>query len=1177
MPEVLDVASALREFAGDPRRAGAFAAALGFEAVPSPVDLLGPSGGATPLRDFFEVRDDLFGIKSLFRVGSYRAGAAPVGLYAAELHEWGQRSSARDRARRRVARAVVELSDDSRTLVVLVPQESERTDPPEIEVVLPRVRTDTDSRNAFTTVRALVDTHRPSRFHRERIRALALVPDLSVAQVADQWRRAFSVEEVTRKFYSDYADVRDLMAQALVDENPGHPVVMELEEKERKDWATRQLGRVLFLWFLQAKRWLGYDSSGEGPATYLSNLWHEIKTSGGGYYRRGLHPLFFEAMAQPLNRRSAEVRSLLGEIPYLNGGLFRTNALEDRIDDCGPVDLPDSLFEPDPELNNSVLGLFSRYHFTTRESTPDDQSVDPDPELLGRVFENLCEGDARRQSGTFYTPREIVHFMCRQALHGWLSDQIDEDPDLIELVRLEAVEPQDVGEGELISPDKARRLEGALDAVRICDPAVGSGAFLLGAMQEIVQLRCGLALADGQPDEWIEQCVPEWKRGAIQWSLYGVDNNPEAVEVCHLRLWLSLVLDLPSPAKADPLPNLDFRVVAGDSLIDRVGDIVLAESLPVSSYLPPLELGDQVSQERRLIERWKREFETEHISLGRSRELRDNIVLAVQRILTAYVDAELTRERLAANAPKPRGLSTVQQRRKLDRSREAAQKRVRLLEGARAELNDQRGFWKPFLWPVLFREAFQDGGFDLVLANPPYIRSERQDRQDEVLWRALFPEVAGSRADILVYFYARALQILRKGGWLAFVTSNKYMRAQYGQGLREHLQDSLSLTRIADFGDLPLFDSDGKVIAAYPAVLVGSSTPVSEDSSLEVADLTWPVRRTLAEEGRSTKPETVRDALTDLDTLLHVSAVRDFPQALLRRDGWILQDSTLVRLFDRIMSRGTPLGEYAKHHINYGIKTGLNSAFVIDRATRDSLVEADPASAKIIEPWLRGKDIKRWKAQWAGQYLIKLQSSSDGDTTNPWAESTHEDAARRIFADSFPAIHDHMSRFEDRLRRRSDQGRFWWELRACAYYTDFKRPKVIFDHFISTPDFAYDDSGMFHNNACTFACSDHLSVVAIVSSRVTWWLLNQLTTRLLNGYLQLFVNVIERLPIPKLSAEQERQLSSLVSQLLADPLDANAESVAEELVEDAFDLSSLERRLIREWFESNSIAKDPGK
>ena len=1173
MPAVVDVAPALLEFGGNPRRAQKFAATLGFQPAASPVDLLGPTGGATPLRRMFEERDDFFGVQSLFRVGGYRAGAASVGLYVAELHEWGQRSSARDRARRRVARAVVQHTD-ARSLIVLAPQELERAVQSEIEMVLPRVRADSDSKGALTTVRALVDTRKPSRFHRDRIRDLILAPELSLARVSDQWRRAFSVEEVTRKFYADYAAVRDRIAQELADANPEHPVVRELCDKERKDWATRQLGRVLFLWFLQAKRWLGYEGGGEGPITYLADLWDEVKAEGGGYYRRVLRPLFFEAMAKPLNRRSAEAKELLGEIPYLNGGLFRTNALEDRIEAGGDVDLRDHLFIPDPEHRDSVLGLFSRYHFTTRESTPDDQSVDPDPELLGRVFENLYQGDARHDSGTYYTPREIVHFMCRQALHGWLSDRTGTDPALIELVRLQAIEPQDVGEGELIDLDTAWRIEEALDAVRICDPAVGSGAFLLGAMQEIVQLRRGLALADGQPDEWIEQSVAEWKRRAIRWSLYGVDNNPEAVEICHLRLWLSLVLDLPSPANVVPLPNLDFRVVAGDSLIDRIGGIVLSESLPMSDYVPPLAVGGRVKQDRGLIDRWKAEFEAEHDNPSRLRKLRENIERAMRRILTTYVDAELTRERQAAEAPDPPGLTTAQQRRRADRDRRNARTRVEQLQRARADLQAERGFWKPFLWPVLFHEAFQEGGFDLVLANPPYVRQERIDADDQRIFEVAFPEVYAGTADLLVFFYARALQILRDGGWLAFVTSNKYMRAAYGQGLREHLPDSLALTRITDLGDLPVFDSNGKSIAAYPAVLIGRRGAADAGHALEVVDLTYPIRRELAKDGKSTSPDTVREALTDLDTLLQTSAVRDYPQVLLRQDGWILEDPVLVSLFERLMSQGTPLGEYVNSHVYRGITTGLNKAFVIDRATRDSLVEADPRSAELLKPWLRGRDIRRWVPEWAGQYLIRIQNSGDADAANPWAEATDEAEARGIFAAVYRAVHDHLSRFEDQLRPRADQGRFWWELRACAYYADFERSKVIFNRFVNKSAFAYDTSGTFHNDACYLLGVDSPALAAVVNSQISWWILNHLATRLQNGYIQIFVNQIERLPVPVLDSRTEGELSAGVSQLTADPLDGTTESEIEAVVADAYGLSSVERRLIQDWFFENSAATD---
>ena len=278
-------------------------------------------------------------------------------------------------------------------------------------------------------------------------------------------------------------------------------------------------------------------------------------------------PLFFEGMAN--GAPGEAVRDLLGFTPYLNGGLFRKNRLEDALAKGGEVSLPDEVFDPDIEPNqpHTVLSLLRGYRFTTRESTPDDQSVDPDPELLGRVFENLYQGDERKNTGTYYTPREIVHFMCRQALDGYLRDQTGVTQGRLDWLRKQVNEKDEVSHP--LPAEVEERLDEALDAVRICDPAVGSGAFLLGMMQEIILLRRGMAYSKHEYIQDEENLITEWKRRAIRLSLYGVDINPEAVEICQLRLWLSLVLDQWRPPQDSPLPNLDFRIVAGDSLVDR--------------------------------------------------------------------------------------------------------------------------------------------------------------------------------------------------------------------------------------------------------------------------------------------------------------------------------------------------------------------------------------------------------------------------------------------------------------------------------------------------------------------------------------------------------------------------------------------------------------------------------
>jgi hypothetical protein len=875
MPTLSEVANGITQFGGDPQKAAALASVLGFQPYHTPADLLG--GRTTPLNQFLDAR---FGVRQLFRVGGINIDSGSVGLYVAVLDSWGARSSDRDRPRRRVARALIEgYLPDARSVFIMVPNLLQR--PTEAEFVLPRSSADlrrSKAANVVSTIRALIELQEPSRFHRELLCELAVGAGASILGISQQWQRAFSVEKATRKFYQEYAGVRDRIADALKRSNPDHPVIRGMSADQARAWATRQLGRILFLWFLQSKLWLGYDWPARDCSRYLLTLWGKRSQTKGGYYHDILRPLFFRALAR--RNPGDEIRNLLGYTPYLNGGLFRTNPIEDSIEDKGEVMLPDDLFDPQDE--DSVLGLLGRYRFTTRESTPDDQSVDPDPELLGRVFENLYQGDERHDSGTYYTPREIVQFMCRQVIDGYLRDSTGLDQSTLDWVRRQVTEPDEKKNG--LSPEKEEALVNTLERVRICDPAVGSGAFLLGMMQEIVQLRRGIEHSKRhyiEPEEE-DGLVTAWKRRAITWSLYGVDINPEAVEICQLRLWLSLVLDLKDPRKVDPLPNLDFRIVAGDSLVDRVADVVFKESLPKEGRTIPMELDQRVRDQEQRIDQWRREFEATQDNPGRLRELRENIARAYERIVRLHLEASLQRARDEANLRSGAGT----------KKKQAAQleARVEQLEDLLRKLGQEKSYQKPFLWPVAFPETmnYPYEGFDIVMANPPYVRQEKLDAEDQKSYKQAFIDVFTGMADILVFFYARAIQILKDGGWLAFITSNKYMRAAYGEGLRQHIAEQLKVLRIIDFGDLPIFDASGKTVAAYPAVVIGRKDCAASENELKVADLTYPVRTALAGAGRNVNPENVRWVLEDLGSVLKESEISRFPQPLLHRNGWIL-------------------------------------------------------------------------------------------------------------------------------------------------------------------------------------------------------------------------------------------------------------------------------------------------
>lgn len=1142
-----NIADILADFGGDPQRAEGLAGFLGFEPISNPEDrLAGALSGE--LKQFLRGRGGGgFGVKELYRVGSCKAAPAEAGLWVGVLSDWGYRSSDRDRARRRVTRALVEHVPDRRSLALLVPPSVNPR--PEAELVFPRTQINA-SNGAVTSVRAHLDLANPTRFHRDLLRGLRIPPGASLLDVSRTWQRQFSVERVTTKFYQEYAAVRDRIAEALVAHNRDHPVVKSFaKDREARAWATRQMGRVLFLWFLQAKQWLG-EPGGMGSVKYLLDLWERrAETQDGEYYRGILTPLFFDAMAT--GSSSQGQHPVLGFVPYLNGGLFRRNALEDRIQDAGEVSLPDDVF--DPENEGSLLNLLSRYRFTTRESTPDDQSVDPDPELLGRVFENLYQGDERHDTGTYYTPREIVHFMCREALDGYLRDETGVEQTTLDALRQEAVGSRD--EYQPLPDIPVDDLVDALEKVRVCDPAVGSGAFLLGTIQEIVALRRGMLLSQGrhiEPDE-LYRTVSDWKRRTIENSLYGVDINPEAVEICRLRLWLSMVLDLdePPPANSDwALPNLDFQIVAGDSLVDRLAGLTFKESWPTPEGLQlGMELQRSLQRLESGIAQRRREFERTHRNPKRLRELRDYIARDQREIVRLHLADALDKAEADLEAlereEKP-GKSALRQTQGL------VERISSLLSGV--ESSNFALVQKPFLWPIAFPEVLREGdanaGFDIVLANPPYVRMEKLDNEDELSYGDAFPEVAASRADVLVYFYARALQILRPGGWLSFITSNSFTRRQYGERIRGHLPSVLTIHRVIDFGEIKIFDA-----TVEPYVLIGSKETSKPNKVTVGHNLYLALMRVMSGRGGV---ERVREELQRLPEYLETE-MSTFPQSRLTSSEWRIEDEQINYLFDRLMSHGMPLGDFVRSRIYSGIKTGRDEAFVIDQAKRDDLLGDDPHSADLIKPWLQGKDIKRWKSGLTERYIIFTHRGTD--------------------INQYPAIEGYLQWFRGDLEKRATANLHpWYELQQPqeGIYHEFAYPKIIWPNTCRQIRFSYDSHGAYPDMTCFTIPTDSRFLLALLNSELAYFLFCQLTNRLPGGFLELKKQYIKRLPIVVSEDDKKRKLEALVDEILRlEGSSGRAQMIEQEvntIVFDMYGLSASERKIILDWLDERREA-----
>ena len=1145
-----NVVGILRDFGGDPHRAEDLASFLGFEPIPNPEDRLAGalSGG---LKQFLRGRGDGgFGVSELYRVGSCKADPAEAGLWIGVLSDWGYRSSDRDRSRRRITRALVEHVPDRRSLALLVPPP---TDPRhEAELVFPRTQVGS-SNGAVTSVRAHLDLDNPTRFHRDLLRALRIHPGANLLEVSRIWQQQFSVERVTTKFYQEYAAVRDRIADALLDDNPDHPVIESLSKEEARAWATRQMGRVLFLWFLQAKNWLG-GSGGNGSPTYLLNLWYKrAETPEGEYYRGILAPMFFDAMATGSSSRGEH--PVLGFVPYLNGGLFRRNALEDRIDDAGEVLLPDEVFDPDADneegQQQTLLGLLARYRFTTRESTPDDQSVDPDPELLGRVFENLYQGDERKGTGTYYTPREVVHFMCREALDGYLRDRAGVDQSTLDALRQEAVGSRD--DRQPLPNIPADALVDALETVRVCDPAVGSGAFLLGAIQEMVALRRGILFSQRrhiEPEELYRE-VSEWKRRIIENSLYGVDINPEAVEICRLRLWLSMVLDMdepPDPNSDWALPNLDFQIVAGDSLVDRVAGVTFKESWPTPKGLQlDMELQDSLQRLENNIAQRRKEFEGTHRNPKRLRELRDLIARDQREIVRLHLT-----DALGKAEAELQGLLEAMKEGTRRITKTALKRAEGLIDRMRSlldsiESTDFALVQKPFLWPIAFPDVLREGdpnaGFDIVLANPPYVRMEKLDNEDELSYGEAFPEVAASRADLLVYFYARALQILRPGGWLSFITSNSFTKRKYGTKLRGYLPDVLTIERVIDFGEVKIFDA-----TVEPYVLVGHKTPPEVAGTLFGHNLYAPLTRALGGRGNV---ERVREEIQGLPEYLETE-VSSFLQSRLTDSEWRIEDERTTLLFERLMSQGTPLGEFVSDRVYMGVKTGLNNAFVIDQAKRDELIEEDSRSAELIKPWLRGRDIERWKAHSSGLYIIFI--------------------SRGVDIHQYPAIETHLRWFRADLENRAtSHAHRWYDLQQPqeGIYHEFVLPKIVWPDIAREVRFAYDNTGSFLDMTCFMLSTKSKWLLPLLNSDLHEFLLCQITNSLPGGFLRPKRQWITRLPIVTPDEETQAELEVLANEALS--LGESSEQVEviereiDTLVFNTYGLSASERKLVLDW------------
>ena len=922
--------------------------------------------------------------------------------------------------------------------------------------------------------------------HTAQSRLLPLLLDDEGQPTLKDLEDAFSVEKATREFFEKYRDLFLRLKEAL-DEivEKDQKIKVEFNNKQVSviDFAKKLLGQIVFLYFLQKKGWFGVKRGcpwGSGSKHFLRELFDEKHGDYKNFFNDILEPLFYEALR--LERPGDYYKHFDCRIPFLNGGLF------DPINDYDWIEteilLPDGLFSngrhtKEGDVGDGILDVFDRYNFTVKEDEPLEKEVAVDPEMLGKVFENLLEIKNRKSKGTYYTPREIVHYMCQESLIEYLygefnrgivayetlgddqmamfgnaskKEQLDltikhrrrsliDKKDIETLIRHgESVveherrvvsEGREIGRYSFKLPERIRanasRIDEKLAGIRVCDPAVGSGAFVVGMMNEIIRARGALTPHVGENEK---RTPYDFKRHAIQSCLYGVDLDSGAIEIAKLRLWLSLVVDEEERESIQPLPNLDYKIVCGNSLLG-VNKLFNYEPLKKLEALKPLYFN-----------------ETSAVKKQKHKKQIDDLI------------SQMTNGH------------------------------------------------KDFDFEVYFSEVFhEEKGFDVVIGNPPYVALQKNNGELGRLYKDAGFTTFARTGDVYQLFYEKGGQLLMpSAGLLAYITSNSWLKAEYGKLTRRYFSDNHTPLRLIELGK-----------DIFASAIVDSSILIARHGKHGETGLA-----------------------VDMDRLPEKD-FKDFPPAenhwaVFRPKGekpWSTLSTIEQSIMDKIETIGTPLKGWDVK-INRGVLTGHNDAFVIDDATREALIAEDPKSAEMIKPVLRGRDIQRYRAKWANLYLL--------DTHNGYS------GVPAVNIDDYPAIKNHLNRFYPQLKRRQDKGKTPYNLRNCAYHEEFSKEKLFWMDMSNRGRFAYSETEMYCNDKGFMMTGKSLKYLcAMLNSALITWLMknNALTTGM--GLMQWKKFAVERLPIPKISPAKQRPFITLVDSILkAKAADSKADTTKQE-------------------------------
>lgn len=941
--------------------------------------------------------------------------------------------------------------------------------------------------------------------HTAKNQLLPLLQNISNNPSIEELEAAFSIEKVTDEFFTQYKDLYIKLYEHFENDNKVKSAIKEAGIDNAR-FTKKLLGQIVFLYFLQKKGWLGVAQNarwGTGKKRFVQELFEQAQKEKVNFFKDKLQYLFYEALAKERDNINSYYKPFDCRIPFLNGGLFEADYNWQEAN----ITIPENLFRNEEknksgDVGTGILDVFDRYNFTIKEDEPLDKEVAVDPEMLGKVFENMLDITERKSKGAFYTPREIVHYMCQESLIHYLDNALNSgtssyqalDSNQLSLfpgstnkkgnlkIELEhgnqiLVPKEDIelfireghfalendervaSKGETKTyqyqlPESIRKnadlIDKQLNSIKICDPAIGSGAFPVGLLHELVNAM--LVLKPHLNYDYLTEKLKGFgfthresisdsryiyrlKRHIIQESIYGVDIDSSAIDIARLRLWLSLVVDEDDLDPIETLPNLDYKIVCGNSLI----------GLPEGA-MRNLEVEDE-------LEKLKEKF----YNITDEKE---------KKALRKQINTKI--------------------RELLDSAEQFA------------------GYKIDFDFKLFFSEVWREkGGFDVVIGNPPYLRIQGIRKENPTLADTLIKtfESATGSFDLYVCFTEKGINLTNKSGMLNFIMPVKWTNSSFGIGLRGFIVRNKALQKIISFSSHQVFNA---------STYTGIQTFQKNCKQFDYTEL----QKDLPNK-------------TDIQNYLYKLKQRGFSNYELKKLGveaWVLTSTSDSNVLEKLHKHDSKIKDVFAR-VFQGIATSKDSVYFLmdceinnDYITGYSAELQDKVTVEMgfVKPLLKGNQVHRFDNLVTNNYVIFPYSLANGKASL----MSEVDIANK-FPLGYRYLKDNEVVLRAREKNRFDINGVWFQFSRGQGISNVEVPKLICPEISLGGNVSFDSEGKFYGNTKIYSLvkkgnvqSSYLVWLSILNSSILWYFLKNTGYVLRGGYFTFKTNYLNPFPVP---------------------------------------------------------------